>query len=58
MTLRACTVCLLLAAVPVGVHAQAGSDPAPARVDSVFASLNRSNGPGCALGVIRAGQLV
>jgi len=58
MTLRAFAVPLLLAAVPLAAHAQAGSDPTPARVDSVFASLNRSNGPGCALGVLRAGQLV
>ena len=28
-----------------------------ARVDSVFADLNRTDGPGCALGVVRDGQL-
>ncbi len=45
---------LLLAAPLVG---QAPSDPPPARVDSIFAPMNRSDGPGCALGVYRAGTI-
>ena len=38
--------------------AQSPSDPAPARVDSIFARVNRTDGPGCALGVYRAGTIV
>ena len=29
-----------------------------ARVDSVFADLNRTDGPGCALGVVRDGEMI
>src|SRR5262245_40406839 len=46
---------LLLAAPLV---AQTQSDPAPARVDSIFSRVNRSDGPGCALGVYRAGTII
>ena len=50
-----CVTTLLLAAP---LAAQTPSDPAPARVDSIFAPVNRSDGPGCALGVYRAGTVV
>ena len=46
---------LLLAS---SLAAQGPSDPAPARVDSIFSSVNRADGPGCALGVYRAGSIV
>jgi CubicO group peptidase (beta-lactamase class C family) len=57
MKLPTFALSVLCAATPGAAIAQAG-DPAPAAVDSVFATFNRSNGPGCALGVIRAGQIV
>ncbi|MEP6834548.1 MAG: serine hydrolase domain-containing protein [Gemmatimonas sp.] len=34
------------------------SAPSSARIDSIFAKVNRSDSPGCALGVYRAGKLV
>jgi CubicO group peptidase (beta-lactamase class C family) len=54
---------LLLAALtglwalsPKAAPAQLGPERA-ARVDSVFADVNRTDGPGCALGVVRDGRL-
>ena len=54
---------LLLAALtglwalsPRTAPAQLGPERA-ARVDSVFADMNRTDGPGCALGVVRDGRL-
>jgi CubicO group peptidase (beta-lactamase class C family) len=47
---------VLGAAVPGAAVAQLAPETA-ARVDSVFADLNRTDGPGCALGVVRDGQL-
>ena len=49
-------VTTVLLAAPLA--AQSPSDPAPARVDSLFARVNRSDGPGCAVGVYRAGAVV
>ena len=46
----------LLALSPRPASAQLGPETA-ARVDSVFADLNRTDGPGCALGVVRDGRL-
>jgi CubicO group peptidase (beta-lactamase class C family) len=47
---------LLLLATPA--HAQQLTTTEIARVDSVFAGLNNTAGPGCALGVSRDGKLV
>ena len=47
----------LLAALLVGMPA-AGQDNLTAQVDELFAGYNRTDSPGCALGVIRDGQLV
>lgn len=59
------SVTVLLAAASVAVshagHAQssrAAHDPAPARIDSVFARYDHTNTPGCALGVYRDDRLV
>lgn len=41
---------------PAPAEAQIGRGAA-ARVDSVFSDLNRTDGPGCALGVVRDGRL-
>jgi len=42
-----------------GASAAAGQGaPAPAALDSVFAPVNRTDGPGCAVGVFRAGEIV
>lgn len=41
---------------PASLAAQLAPDTA-ARIDSLFEDLNRSDGPGCALGVIRDGRL-
>jgi CubicO group peptidase (beta-lactamase class C family) len=46
----------LLLGGPPEVWAQIGPDTA-ARIDSVFADVDRRNGPGCAVGVTQAGQL-
>ena len=46
----------LLFAAPLA--GQAPSDPSPAQVDSIFTKMNRSDGPGCALGVYRAGTVI
>ena len=54
--MRLAFVTTALLAAPLA--AQTPSDPAPARVDSIFARVNRSDGPGCALGVYRAGTVV
>lgn len=48
---------LPLVAFPLPAAAQAAGDPAPARIDSVFAGVDRADGPGCALGVYRAGEI-
>lgn len=45
----------LLAAFPVILSAQ---DPAPAKIDAVFARFAHPDSPGCILGVSRAGKLV
>jgi CubicO group peptidase (beta-lactamase class C family) len=45
----------LLAALPVIVSAQ---DPAPAKIDAVFARFAHPDSPGCILGVSRAGKVV
>lgn len=37
--------------------AQAPSDPPPARIDSIFTNVDRADGPGCAVGVYRAGTI-
>jgi CubicO group peptidase (beta-lactamase class C family) len=55
MRLLISATALLLAAPLAG---QAPSDPPPARIDSIFATVNRSDGPGCALGVYRAGTII
>jgi CubicO group peptidase (beta-lactamase class C family) len=39
-------------------YAQTGRDTIAARVDSVFADVNRTGSPGCSLGVIRDGALI
>ena len=54
--MRHVLVTTLLLAAPLA--AQTPTDPAPARVDSIFSRVNRSDGPGCALGVYRAGTIV
>ena len=46
----------VLLAAPLA--AQTTSDPAPAQVDSIFARVSRPDGPGCAVGVYRAGTVV
>jgi len=46
----------LLACSPETAPAQLGPETA-ARVDSVFADVNRTDGPGCALGVVQGGRL-
>lgn len=51
---------VLLIGLGAGLSTPAGAQLAPetaARVDSVFADLNRTDGPGCALGVVRDGRL-
>lgn len=53
--MRRPVVLLTLLAAPLA--AQSPSDPPPARVDSIFAPLNRPDGPGCAVGVYRAGAI-
>ncbi len=37
--------------------AQALSEPPSSRIDSIFAGVDRADGPGCALGVYRAGAI-
>jgi CubicO group peptidase (beta-lactamase class C family) len=44
-----------LLAIPVIVSAQ---DPAPAKIDSIFARFHRQDSPGCILGVSRGGKVV
>lgn len=46
---------LLLAAFPVIASAQ---DPAPAKIDAIFARFAHPDSPGCLLGVSRAGKLI
>jgi len=51
---------VLLIGLGAGWSTPAGAQLAPetaARVDSVFADMNRTDGPGCALGVVRDGRL-
>jgi CubicO group peptidase (beta-lactamase class C family) len=50
---------LVLAGVLFGaVGAAAQSNPAPSAIDAVFARQNRTDGPGCALGVFRRDSVV
>ena len=44
-----------LLAIPVIVSAQ---DPAPAKIDAIFARFGRQDSPGCILGVSRGGKVV
>ena len=50
------SLCGASAAGPPPATAQLAPDTA-ARIDSVFEDLNRSDGPGCAVGVVRDGRL-
>ncbi len=52
--MRTNTLLCLFAATSLPLAAQA---PANARVDSIFAQYDRSDSPGCALGVFRNGQI-
>lgn len=40
------------------VGAFAASDPTPAKLDEIFADLDKTNSPGCSLGVVRDGEFV
>lgn len=49
---------LLLAVVAAPLHAQQIPDDVASRIDRVFARFDRTDGPGCAVGVVRSGSLV
>lgn len=51
-----CTACLLMFVVISGSAAPA--DPRPAQVDAVFATWDKPDSPGCAVGVMSQGKLV
>ena len=48
---------LLAAAAPLVAQRAASSDPRPSRVDSVFRLFDRTDGPGCAVGVYQHGAV-
>lgn len=48
---------LSIVALTTPLHAQPLSDADLRRIDSVFVALDRTNSPGCALGIYRDGQL-
>jgi CubicO group peptidase (beta-lactamase class C family) len=53
------TLLFALALEPVGAQHVIGTrDSVSARVDSVFRAFDRTDGPGCALGVYRDGRIV
>ena len=64
MLKRACTIGLLAALIGVAALAQSkpqatGSDkPVSAKVDEIFARFDKQDSPGCALAVIKDGQIV
>lgn len=49
---------LCLAAALVSAIPTAAQDPSPAQVDAIFQEFDRSDSPGCVLGVYRDGELV
>lgn len=50
---------ILLAGLAPAAHAQAQApDPRPARVDSIFASMDRTTLPGCAVGAVQNGKFL
>src|SRR3954468_14958036 len=55
MTSHMRSLAAALLAIPVIVSAQ---DPAPAKIDAIFARFARQDSPGCILGVSRAGKVV
>lgn len=48
----------LLAALLVAAPLAAQSDPRAASVDSIFAAMDRTSGPGCAVGAVRDGRFL
>ena len=58
---RALATTFALAALPVAAHAQhiiGARDVRALRADSVFRRFDRSDAPGCALGVYQNGQML
>jgi CubicO group peptidase (beta-lactamase class C family) len=51
-------LCLLPSAIPLALFAQQPDDSTRAQVDRVFAQWNRTDSPGCAVGVGRGGKVV
>jgi CubicO group peptidase (beta-lactamase class C family) len=58
MRLAAAAVLLAIHPCAGTAHAQGAPDPRAARVDSLFAALNRTPSPGLALAVVRDGRVV
>ncbi len=49
---------ILLAAVPSLASEKPATDPTAAEIDAIFADYDRTTSPGCALGVVRDGQMM